>query len=58
MALRNRRNSDLKQIAYNHLPIIDAIEKRDEEQAVTLIQKHIATAGDLIADGWDNGGGA
>ncbi|MEZ4671422.1 MAG: FCD domain-containing protein [Anaerolineae bacterium] len=54
MALLNRRNSDLKQIAYNHLPIIDAIEKGDEDQAISLIQKHVAASGELIAEGWED----
>lgn len=53
MALRNRRNSDIRQIAFNHLPIIEAIDKRDLVVATQLLEKHIASAGDLIADGWD-----
>lgn len=57
MALLNRRNSDLKQIAYNHLPIIDAIEKEDEDKAIALIQKHVAASGELIAEGWDDQNG-
>lgn len=57
MALLNRRNSDLKQIAYNHLPIIEAIEKEEEDKAVALIQKHVAASGELIAEGWDDQNG-
>jgi DNA-binding GntR family transcriptional regulator len=57
MALLNRRNSDLKQIAYNHLPIIEAIEKGNEEKAIALIQKHVAASGELIAEGWDDQNG-
>lgn len=53
MALRNQRNSNMKQIAYNHLPIIEAIEKRDEPQALELIRKHVASSGDLLAEIWD-----
>ena len=53
MALRNERNTDITTIAYNHLPIIDAIEKRDIAQATTLIQRHVATSGDLLAENWD-----
>ena len=53
MALRNERNTDITTIAYNHLPIIDAIEKRDIAQATTLIQSHVATSGDLLAENWD-----
>lgn len=55
MALRNRRNSVLTQIAYNHVPIIDAIEARDEEQAKLLIQEHVVSARDLIVEMWDDG---
>ncbi len=54
MALRNRRNSDLTQIAYNHLPIIEAIAECDEARAITLIQQHVASAGDLVAENWDS----
>lgn len=57
MALLNRRNSNLKQIAYNHLPIIEAIEAEDAEKAVALIQKHVAASGELIAGGWDDNQG-
>ena len=53
MALRNRRNADMSQIARNHLPIIEAIEAGDVETAVTLLQAHIASTGDLIAESWD-----
>jgi DNA-binding GntR family transcriptional regulator len=52
MALLNERNADMKQIAYNHLPIIEAIADRDEERAVILIERHIAATGELIAEGW------
>jgi DNA-binding GntR family transcriptional regulator len=52
MALLNRRNSDLKKIAYNHLPIIEAIEAGEIEKAVQLMQNHVAASGELIAEGW------
>lgn len=52
MALLNERNTDMKQIAYNHLPIIEAIADGDEARAVSLIQQHIAATGELIAEGW------
>lgn len=52
MALRNMVNDDIKQIAYNHLPIINAIEKSDEATALKLLQAHIASAGDLLAEDW------
>jgi DNA-binding GntR family transcriptional regulator len=54
MALRNRRNSDIRQIAYNHLPIIEAIEGQNAAEAVRLLETHIASAGDLVAEGWDS----
>jgi DNA-binding GntR family transcriptional regulator len=54
MALLNRRNSNLKQIAYNHLPIIEALAAGDEALAVELIQKHVAASGELIAEGWND----
>lgn len=54
MALRNRQNSDLRQIAYNHVPIIDAIEAGDETLALQLIQEHVASSGDLLAELWDS----
>lgn len=54
MALRNRQNSDLTQIAYNHLPIIEAISNRDEQTAVNLIKVHVASSGDLLAELWDH----
>lgn len=52
MALLNRRNSNLKKIAYNHVPIIDAIEASEIEKAVQLMEKHVAASGELIAEGW------
>lgn len=54
MALRNKQNSDIKQIARNHLPIIEAIAQGDEIEAVRLIEAHVASAGDLIAEYWDD----
>jgi DNA-binding GntR family transcriptional regulator len=49
---RQENASSISQIAYSHLPIIEAIEQGNEEQAVALIQEHIATSGDLIAADW------
>jgi DNA-binding GntR family transcriptional regulator len=54
MALRNRQNSDLTQIAYNHLSIITAIANGEEEAAVRLIKAHVASSGDLLAELWDD----
>lgn len=53
MAIRNRQNSDLKQVAYNHLPIIEAIATGEETQALALIDRHIASTGDLLAEWWE-----
>ncbi len=53
MALRNQYNSDIKQIAYNHLPIIEAIRDSLVDRAVALIEEHVASAGDLIVEDWD-----
>lgn len=55
MALRNRRNSDLTQIAYNHVPILDAIAAKDDSRAKELIQAHVLSARDLIVEMWDDG---
>jgi DNA-binding GntR family transcriptional regulator len=54
MALRNERNDDITTIAHNHLPIIEAIEQGDVALATSLIQKHVATSGDLLAEHWDD----
>jgi DNA-binding GntR family transcriptional regulator len=54
MALRNRRNSDLTQIAYNHVPIIDAIAAQDEAAALQLVEKHVFSARDLIVELWQD----
>lgn len=53
MGLRNRRNSDMKGIAYNHLPIIEALERGDEAAATALLETHIASARDLLVEQWD-----
>ena len=52
MALVNRRNSDLTQIALHHLPLLDAMEARDVARAGEYLRAHIASAGDLIAEDW------
>lgn len=53
MSLRNQRQSSLHDIARNHFIIVDAIERRDTEEAVRLIHLHIGAAGDLIVNGWE-----
>ena len=52
MAIRNMRNRDIVEVAKNHLPILDALEKCDLEPALKAIQEHVASSGDLIAEGW------
>jgi DNA-binding GntR family transcriptional regulator len=52
MSLHNLRNRNIVQVAQNHLPIISAIEANDLQLATQVIQEHIATTGDLIAEGW------
>jgi DNA-binding GntR family transcriptional regulator len=49
MALRNRQNDDFMTIVYNHLPIVEAVEAGDVEEAVARLERHIATAADLVA---------
>ncbi|MBK9121739.1 MAG: GntR family transcriptional regulator [Chloroflexi bacterium] len=56
MALRNRQNADLTQVAYNHQPIIEAIAAKNEEEAIRLIRIHVASSGDLLAEMWDDEG--
>jgi DNA-binding GntR family transcriptional regulator len=57
MALRQVRRritrpDEIKQIAYSHLPIIEAIAEANSDKAVRLIREHIATSGDLVAADW------
>ena len=52
MALRNRQNTDLTQIARNHLPLIEAVRDGDVAEAKELLGKHISSAGDLIVEDW------
>jgi DNA-binding GntR family transcriptional regulator len=53
MALRNKQNNNITQVAYNHLPIIEAMAAGDGERATRLIQEHVASAGDIIIDEWE-----
>lgn len=52
MALTNRRNTDITQIAYNHLAIVDAIASADSALAIALISQHVSSSGGLIAEDW------
>ncbi|MBM1219805.1 GntR family transcriptional regulator [Ponticoccus sp. SC2-23] len=40
MALRNRDERNLQQIASNHPPIVKALEDRDADRAIALISEH------------------
>lgn len=50
MALRNLQNEDSMAIYYNHLRIVEAVEKGDKGEAIEGLKSHIATAADLIRD--------
>jgi len=55
MAQRNRRFTDIRQIAFNHLAIIDAIAQGDLALVTRLIDVHIAGTRDLLVELWDDG---
>ena len=50
MSLRNHLNRDPMEVALNHPPIVDAIEAGTADKAVAMIQKHVASAADLVID--------
>jgi len=52
MALSNRRMTSMHIIAQNHLRIVEAIASRDVDLTVRLLEEHIASAGELIAEHW------
>ncbi|MCU0512242.1 MAG: GntR family transcriptional regulator [Anaerolineae bacterium] len=56
MALTNRRNRDLTVIAYNHLPMVEAIAAHDEAEATRLLREHVESAAGLIVEGWTQPG--
>jgi DNA-binding GntR family transcriptional regulator len=43
MALRNRGEQNLHEIAGNHPPIVEALENRDDDRAIALISDHTRT---------------
>ena len=47
MALRNSANRDLRAVARNHPPIVDALEAGDVARATALISEHTRSAADL-----------
>jgi DNA-binding GntR family transcriptional regulator len=54
MSLRNQLNRNPMDIAMNHPPIVEAIADKDLVKATKLIQKHVASAKDLIMDDFTN----
>lgn len=52
MALRNRQNRDLMEVALNHPPIVEAIRERDFGRARALIHRHVLSAADISLEGW------
>ena len=47
MALRNAANRDLKQVAFNHVPIIAALENKDLVAALEVIGQHSRSAAEI-----------
>jgi DNA-binding GntR family transcriptional regulator len=54
MSLRNQLNRNPMEIAMNHPPIVQAIADKNLARATALIQKHVASAKDLIMDDFTN----
>lgn len=50
MALRNRQNQDLMEVALNHLPIVAALKNCDLAAAQAYIERHVSSAADLSLD--------
>ncbi|TRL41201.1 GntR family transcriptional regulator [Rhizobium straminoryzae] len=47
MALRNRANADLRQVAANHPPIVDALTVRDLDRVLSLVSQHSRSASEI-----------
>lgn len=47
MALRNSANRDLRAVARNHPPIVEALERRDMILAISLISDHTRSASEI-----------
>ena len=47
IALRNEANRDPFEVAGNHPPIVDAIDRGDIDSALVLLSRHIQSAADL-----------
>lgn len=52
MALRNRQNRNLMEVALNHPPIVEAIRTRNLPRARALIHRHVLSAADISLEGW------
>ena len=50
MALRNRDESNLEEIAGNHPPIVQALANRDAERAIRLVSEHTRALADFDPD--------
>ncbi len=50
MALRNRQNQNLMEVALNHFPIVAALKNRDLAAAQVYIERHVSSAADLSLD--------
>ncbi|CAN5895778.1 GntR family transcriptional regulator [soil metagenome] len=50
MSLRNHLNQNPMEVALNHPPLVDAIAAGEADSAVAMIQKHVASAADLVID--------
>lgn len=53
IALRNRNNDDPMAVALTHVPIVDAIRRRDLGEARETIARHVRSAADLIEQAED-----
>ena len=47
MALRNRANADLRQVAANHPPIVDALAARNLDRVLSLVSQHSRSASEI-----------
>lgn len=54
MALRNQEFPDPAEVASNHRPIVAALEAKDLELAVRLLEDHIRSGAELYVEAWEN----
>lgn len=55
MSLRNQEFPDLNEVASNHRPIVAALEARDLELSVKLLEDHIRSGARLYVEAWTEG---